>query len=159
MFVRILLLLTVVPFVELVILLQIADRFSWEGALLLIVITGVVGAFLARKEGLKAIEHIRSDLRNGRVPTQSVVDGVLILVAGLVLMTPGLLTDLCGFALLIRPIRNTLRRRLTLWLKERVVVVHRNSEDVFVDVHAASRPASTQPSSLDKDKPTSLSGE
>ena len=159
MFIRLVLLLTVVPFVELVILLQIADRFSWERTLLLIVLTGVLGAFLARKEGLKAMERIRSDLRNGKVPTQSVVDGVLILAAGLVLMTPGLLTDLCGFALLIRPIRGALRDRLTSWLKERVVVVHRNSDDVFVDVHASSRPASTQPSSLDKDKPTSLSGE
>ncbi|MCH8859086.1 MAG: FxsA family protein, partial [Proteobacteria bacterium] len=104
-FVRLLLLLTVVPFVELMILLRLAEWLRWDGTIALVVFTGVLGAWLARREGLKAITKIQADLAAGVAPAGAVVDGLLILVAGIVLVTPGILTDLCGFGLLIPPVR------------------------------------------------------
>jgi len=136
--------LTVVPLVEIVILLRLAEWISWQSTLALVVLTGVVGAWLARREGLMALARIRADLEAGVAPTAAVVDGVLILVAGIVLVTPGVLTDLCGFALLIAPVRRFVRRRLAEVLKRRIVVMRHDapgSHDEFIDVSAVSRDA------------------
>ena len=134
MFLRLLLLLTVVPLVELVILLRIAERFDWGPTIALVVLTGALGAYLARREGLKALSRIQSDLAAGVPPAASLVDGVLILVAGIVLVTPGILTDLFGFALLISPIRAWVRRRLAEALRKRTVLIHRGPLDDIIDV-------------------------
>ena len=139
MFLRLLLLLTIVPLVELVILFRLAERFSWEWTIALVVVTGVLGAWLARREGLKALARIRADLAAGVAPASAVMDGVLILAAGLVLVTPGVLTALCGFALLIPPIRRRIRRRLSEAFKKRTVVIHPGQQDPFIDVSATSR--------------------
>lgn len=139
---RLILLLTVVPLVELAILLRIAERFSWGPTIALVLVTGVLGAWLARREGVKALSRIQADLAAGVAPTMAVVDGALILVAGLVLVTPGILTDLCGFALLIAPIRARVRKALADGFKRRVVMVHHNGPEQqqrpseFIDVEA-----------------------
>jgi UPF0716 protein FxsA len=139
LFLRLLLLLTLVPLTELIILLRIAEYLSWPWTVALIIATGVLGAFLARREGLKALERIRAELDAGRAPTGAVVDGALILAAGLVLITPGVLTDACGFALLVPPIRGWVRRRLGEAFKNRVTVLHQGEQrDSFVDVEATS---------------------
>lgn len=142
MLIRLLLLLTIVPLVELVILLRLAERFDWQFAVGLVIVTGVIGAFLARREGIKTIGRIRADLESGVVPTGAMAEGALILVAGCLLVTPGLLTDLCGFALLIGPIRRRIRQRLIEAVKRRTVVMHDGRAETFVDVDASSREVS-----------------
>ncbi len=133
-FLRLLLLLTVVPLVELMILLRIAERFDWGPTIALVLLTGALGAYLARREGLKALSRIQSELAAGVPPAASLVDGALILVAGIVLVTPGVLTDLCGFALLISPIRAWVRRRLAEALRKRTVLIHNGPPDDIIDV-------------------------
>lgn len=144
MFLRLLLSLTVIPLVELVILLRISEWLSWQSTVVLILVTGIVGAWLARREGLKALARIRTDLASGAMPAGAVVDGALILAAGLVLVTPGLLTDLCGFALLIPPFRRWVGRRLVEAFRKRFTVVHHQQHNAFVDVVASSREAEKQ---------------
>ncbi len=147
MFLRLLLLLTVVPLVELTILLRLAEQFSWRATLGLVLLTGVIGAWLARREGLKALGRIQADLAAGVAPAGAVVDGALILIAGIVLVTPGILTDLCGFALLIPPIRRWVKRRLARAFKKRIVLVRHDQEgENFIDVTATSRDANTRSS-------------
>ena len=145
MFLYLLLLLTTVPIVELVILFRIADRFQWGPTIALVIVTGVLGAWLARREGLKTLSRIQSELARGIPPTSAMVDGLLILVAGAVLITPGILTDLIGFALLIPPCRSWIRRRLAEAFKKRIIVHHGGTfdhgPDDFVDVDATSRDA------------------
>jgi len=143
---RLVLLLTIVPFVELVILLKLADRFSWGATLGLVVLTGVVGAWLARREGIKAFSRIQADLARGEMPADAMIDGVLILAAGLLLITPGLLTDLCGFALLIAPVRRGVRRRLAASFRARIVTIRYDAEEAsshdegtFIDVEPIRR--------------------
>ena len=149
MFLYLLLLLTTVPIVELIILFRIADRFEWGPTIALVLITGVLGAWLARREGLKTLGRIQSDLARGVPPTSAMVDGLLILVAGAVLITPGILTDLFGFALLIPPCRSWIRRRLAEAFKKRVIIHHQSPfeqrPDEFVDVDATSRDADKPP--------------
>lgn len=146
MFVRLLLLLTVVPFVELVILLRLAEWLHWDGTIALVVFTGVLGAWLARREGVKAVTKIQTDLAAGVAPAGAVIDGLLILIAGVVLVTPGVLTDLCGFGLLIPPVRRLVARRLAKAFTDRIVIMHPHSgvgpmDDGFIDVPGTSRNA------------------
>ena len=139
--VRLVLLLTVVPLVELTILLRLADAFHWGPTLALVVFTGVLGAWLARREGLKALARIQADLEAGVPPTGAVMDGVLILAAGIVLITPGILTDLCGFALLIPPLRERVKRWLAGTLRKRFIVVNPDVSNPFIDVRGESTEA------------------
>ncbi len=111
------LLFTLVPLVEVVILIQIAQATEWWVPFVLVIATGLLGAALARWQGWQALERIRADAREGRVPTGAIIDGVLILAAGIVLVTPGILTDLAGFALLIPPLRSLVKRGVAAWIR------------------------------------------
>lgn len=120
MLLRLILLFTIVPFIELYILFELARLIGALETLLIVIITGVVGGTLAKMEGLRTWRKIRQDFSMGIVPSQRLVDGVFILAGGLLLLTPGVLTDLVGFSLLLPPTRNTLKRYLRRRLEEKV---------------------------------------
>jgi UPF0716 protein FxsA len=133
---RLVILLTAVPLVELWILFRLAEQLSWAPTIALVLLTGVLGAWLARREGLKTLGRIHADLSGGVAPTDALVDGALILVAGLVLITPGILTDAVGFALLIAPVRRFMKRRLAEAFRRHVVVSRHEGSREFIDVPA-----------------------
>ena len=81
--------------------------------ILLVIITGVLGAYLAQQEGIRTLERIRTLMARGEMPGEPLIDALLILVAGFVLITPGILTDLLGFLMLIPATRAPIRR----WIK------------------------------------------
>lgn len=112
MFLRLLTLFVLLPLVELAILIQVGQWIGLAWTLTIVVATGFLGATLARRQGLRTWLAIQAELRQGQVPAGAVVDGFLILIGGVVLLTPGILTDLAGFALLIPTTRNTLKRGL-----------------------------------------------
>ena len=114
-----LLLFIVVPFVELALLLKLAEITSWWHTLLLVIVTGVVGTWLARSQGLRTYRKIQQSLAAGQMPTDSLIDAAMILVAGALLLTPGILTDLFGFSLLFPPTRLLYRRWLVKRFKAR----------------------------------------
>ena len=116
------LLFTVVPFVELALLLKIGNVLGWANTLLLVIVTGVAGAALARWQGWQAMRRIQDEMRTGMLPAAAVVDGVLILMAGLLLVTPGVLTDVVGLGLLVPPVRALVRAGLRRWLAGRARV-------------------------------------
>ena len=109
---RLLLLFIAVPAVELMLLIEIGQRIGTLATIGLIMGTGIVGASLARQQGMSTLARLRTDLADGRLPAEPIVDGVLILVAGAVLITPGVLTDLFGFLLLVPACRRLLKRSL-----------------------------------------------
>lgn len=113
MFTRLLLLFTVLPLIELFVLVHLGRIMGLGPTIALVLLTGALGAWLARQQGLRTLGRLRADLAAGRLPAEALVDGVLILLAGAVLLTPGLLTDLAGFAILTPPIRNAVRRALS----------------------------------------------
>jgi UPF0716 protein FxsA len=86
----------------------------------LIVFTGVLGATLARQQGLSVLSKIQREMASGKPPTQELVEGALIVVGGIVLLTPGIITDLFGFSLLIPPIRKAFCKALTQSFTKRV---------------------------------------
>lgn len=140
MFFRLLLLFILVPFIELVVLLQvhhvIAERWGNGAGLLItlgtIVLTGILGAALARQQGLGVLQQVQNEMRQGRVPQQALADGILVLIGAALLLTPGFLTDFMGFSLLIPLSRAFYRQRVVNWLKHRVIVQRAGGGEVFV---------------------------
>jgi UPF0716 protein FxsA len=128
MLLRLLLLMTVVPSVELVVLLWVKEQTSWSATILLVLLTGVVGATLARRQGWQTVDRIQRELANHRMPAAAILDGLLILVAGALLITPGILTDAVGFALLVPASRKVVRSYLRQRFHHRFVI-HTTSAD------------------------------
>ncbi|MCP4723504.1 MAG: FxsA family protein [bacterium] len=115
MFGKLLLLFITVPFIELLILLDIGNSIGLGSTVILIVVTGFIGAYLAKMEGFRTFTMIQSKLQTGELPTDELIDGLIILIAGVVLITPGVLTDTFGFLMLFRPTRTRFKK----WLKDR----------------------------------------
>ncbi len=110
---RLLLLFLLIPTVELALLIEVGSRIGTMPTLALIAITGVLGAFLARSQGLSVLRHMQSEVASGHLPAATLVDGGIILLAGAVLITPGFLTDAVGFLCLVPAFRKLIRR--VLW--------------------------------------------
>ncbi|MBW2377627.1 MAG: FxsA family protein [Deltaproteobacteria bacterium] len=107
-----LLLFIVVPAVELALLIEVGTRIGTPATIAIIVGTGIVGAALAKQQGLRTIQKIQAELDTGALPTSALVDGVIILIAGALLVTPGLLTDVAGFMCLVPVTRALVKRTL-----------------------------------------------
>jgi UPF0716 protein FxsA len=121
-FLRLFLLLTLVPLVELAILFMIAQHTRWEFTLGLVIVTALLGSWLARREGLRCWRQFHEQLAAGQLPADALLDGLMILIAGALLITPGVLTDLVGFGLLVPPIRRWIKRYVAKRIQARIVV-------------------------------------
>ncbi|TWT46657.1 FxsA family protein [Botrimarina hoheduenensis] len=113
MLLALMLLFVILPLVEFSLLYRLGQAWGLVPTIALVLFTGVLGAALARWQGMLTLWRIRTELSAGRTPTDALLDGALILVAGAVLITPGILTDALGFALLV-PVTRTLVKR---WLR------------------------------------------
>lgn len=110
MLLRLLAAFILIPLIELYLLFQLADATSPLTTIAIIVLTGIIGSVLARREGVMAWFRFRSALSDGRVPSREIQDGLMIVFAAALLLTPGLLTDALGFLLLIPGGRRLVRR-------------------------------------------------
>lgn len=121
MLLRLLLLFTLVPLLELLLLLEIGDAIGLVPTLALVFGTGAAGAWMARREGMRSWNAVQAELAQGRVPGRELLHSLLILVAGAVLLTPGVLTDAAGLLLLVRPLRSRLIAGLRKHFEARVM--------------------------------------
>jgi UPF0716 protein FxsA len=110
MFARILVLLLVSPIVELALLIWLGNQIGFWPTIAIIVITALAGSILLKQQGLAVWSTLKRRLRRGEMPGEQIVDGVIILVTGALLVTPGVLTDVVGFAGLIPVTRAPIRR-------------------------------------------------
>lgn len=110
MLARLLLLFILVPALDLILLIEIGQLVGTLPTIGLIIFTGVLGAFLARRQGLKVLTRMTDEFRAGQLPTDAIFDGAIILIAGALLMTPGILTDTLGFLCLIPATRRMIKR-------------------------------------------------
>ena len=120
---RLLLLFIIVPLLEIMLLATLGARIGFPATLGIIVVTAILGASLARAQGLRTLQRLREALARGRLPHAEVMDGLMILIAGAVLLTPGFLTDAAGFLLLVPPVRARVRQSLEKALKGRIHVI------------------------------------
>ena len=109
---RLLLLFLLTPALELGVLIQVDKLIGFAPTIGLIIATGIAGSYLARREGLNTWQRLTERLNAGDLPGKELVDGVIILVAGALLVTPGVLTDVVGFLGLLPPTRALIRRVL-----------------------------------------------
>jgi UPF0716 family protein affecting phage T7 exclusion len=101
--IRLLLVMTLIPAIEMLLLLELAERLGAVETVVLILLTGSLGASLAKREGLGVLRQLQQDAARGIPPADRLVEGVLVLIGGVLLITPGVLTDALGVALLIGP--------------------------------------------------------
>ncbi|MBT4485360.1 MAG: FxsA family protein [Candidatus Latescibacteria bacterium] len=120
MIAKLLLLFIMVPLVELFLLIEIGSQIGTISTLTIIVLTGILGAFLARRQGIGVLIQIRTEIANGRLPATQLADGIIILLAGAVLITPGVLTDALGFLCLIPASRKIIKKMLWRWLESAI---------------------------------------
>ncbi len=108
------------PILELALLFEVHGVVGFLPTVLLVFATGIIGATLVRQQGLHTLQTIRRELNIGNLPAPQLMDGVMILVAGAFLVTPGLLTDTLGFALLIPAFRTWIRQTIINRLEKNI---------------------------------------
>ena len=131
MLLKLFLAFTIVPIIEIYLLIEIGSMFGALTAVSLVILTGFFGAFLARMQGLQTLYRMQESLREGRMPSGELLDTLLIVIAGLVLLTPGFLTDSAGFLLLIPTTRNSIK----YWLQRKIELRYKSNrpEDIIIE--------------------------
>jgi UPF0716 protein FxsA len=129
MFFKLFLAFTLIPVAEIYLIIKLGGLLGAFNTIAIIILTGIAGATLARVQGLKTMLKVQENLQQGIVPAEEMIDALLIFVAGVVLLTPGFLTDAAGLLLLFPPsrfhIKRLLRRKFDQW-KTNVNIQHRN---------------------------------
>ena len=126
MFLKLFLAFTIIPFVELYLLIKIGGYLGAFTTILVVVLTGFWGAYLAKLQGIKTMTRIKRIVNQGGLPAKEMIDAMLIFIAGAVLLTPGFLTDIAGIIILIPTtrlyIKRWLRYKLEKWVRQNRVV-------------------------------------
>jgi len=120
MLLRLALLFVLTPLVELAILVYLGTIIGALYTILIVVATGILGAFMARNQGLATLSRIRGSIERGIIPSNEIFDGALILAGGLLLLTPGIITDIIGFAMLVPQTRRLIGRWLRSLIRRRI---------------------------------------
>ena len=122
MFAKLFLVFVLVPLFELYLLIKVGSHLGALNTLIVVILTGIVGASLARIQGMRTMIRVRNSLNRGELPTEELLDALLIFMAGLLLLTPGFITDFVGMALLVPSIRSWfkgwLRTRFRRWIEQ-----------------------------------------
>lgn len=118
MFLRLFLLFTLVPLADLVLLMMISRSIPWWASIALVVGSGIVGAWLAKLQWASVKSRIQNRLQQNQMPSELISDGMLVLLAGGLLIAPGLITDALGMSLLIPVCRKWYKKKAIEYLKE-----------------------------------------
>ena len=121
----------VMPIVEMSLLISVGSHIGAVPTILLVIFTGITGAWLAKHEGMRTMLTIREQLAQGVVPAQEMVAGMLIFAGGVLLLTPGFITDALGFSFILPGSR-------TWWLHFFSAYFEKKIADGTIHVHAAS---------------------
>ena len=121
MLLKLFLAFTIIPFLELYLLIEVGVLIGPISTLGLVVLTGFAGAYLARIQGMQTMFRVRSSLQQGIMPTEDLIDALLIFVAGIVLLTPGFITDIAGLLVLFPwtriHVKRFIRERFSKWIE------------------------------------------
>ncbi len=127
MLLKLFLAFTIIPFIEIYLLIKIGSYLGAFNTVVIVICTAFLGAFLARYQGFQTMLRVRESLERGEMPAEELLDALLILLAGIVLLTPGFLTDLAGLMILIPTTRlmfkRWLRKKFDAWTSQKRVDV------------------------------------
>ncbi len=125
MLLKLFLAFTLVPFIEIYLLIEVGRVIGSLNTIALVILTGFAGAYLARLQGIQTMFRVRSSLQQGIMPTEDLIDALLILTAGIILLTPGFLTDVAGLLVLFPPtrihIKRFLKQKFKKWIENQDV--------------------------------------
>lgn len=114
------LLIIVIPALEIGLFILSGKTIGTVSTILIIILTGVIGAWLAKKQGLEAMRNAQQQMQYGQIPGNAIIDGLCILIGGLLLLTPGFITDTVGFLLLIPLTRNKIKPLLQAVIRKMI---------------------------------------
>ena len=121
---RLFLLFTVVPLVELYLLIAIGRMLGPVPTVALVLVTGALGAWFARLEGARVIRRWQEAMARQQIPKDGVIDGLLIFVGGVLLITPGILTDVAGLSMVMPPSRRIIAGAVRRWFEQQIAKGH-----------------------------------
>ena len=124
MFFKLFIAFTLIPVLELYVLIKVGSVLGALNTIAVVIVTAIAGAHLARVQGMQTMMRVRAKLSSGQMPTDDLVDALIIFIAGVTLLTPGFITDAFGILLLIPATRSVFKR----WLQEKLEELSRNSE-------------------------------
>ncbi len=128
MLIKLFLAFTIIPIIELYLLIEVGSHLGALNTVMIVIVTGFVGAYLARLQGFQTMRRVRESVNRGEMPTEGLIDAMLILLAGIVLLTPGFLTDIAGLLILIPQTRKRFKGwllwKLKQWVQNNRVDVH-----------------------------------
>jgi len=120
MFFKLFLLFLIVPVIEIYLLIKVGSAIGGLATVATLLLVSLLGAYLVRSQGFRIIEKIREELSRGRLPAAQMLDGALVFIGGVLLMTPGFFTDFLGIFFLIPATRRLIKMWLGLWLQSRL---------------------------------------
>jgi UPF0716 protein FxsA len=120
MFLKLVLLFTIVPVIEIYLLIKVGSLIGGLTTAAVLLTLSFAGAYLVRHQGFRIMTEIREELSHGTLPAAQLLDGALVLVGGVLLMTPGFFTDFLGIFFLIPVTRRMIKMWLGLWLQSRL---------------------------------------
>ena len=124
MFLKLFIAFTLIPVLELYVMIKVGSALGALNTIAIVIVTAVAGAHLARTQGLQTMLRVRARLNAGEMPTDDLIDALIIFLAGVVLLTPGFITDAFGILLLIPATRDAFKR----WLRQKFVEWSHNTE-------------------------------
>ncbi len=121
MFFRLFLVFAVIPVIEIYLLIKVGSLIGGLPTVALLLSISCLGAYLVRSQGFRILAQIREELGEGRLPAAQMMDGALVLIGGLLLLTPGFFTDFLGIFFLIPATRRLIKAWIGLWLQARLL--------------------------------------
>lgn len=128
MFFTLFFIFAVIPLIELGILIKIGTVIGTLNTITLVILTAAIGAYMVRMEGIGVLSRIQQNMQEGQFPTEELINGAMILVAGALLLTPGVCTDVIGFLMVIPVSRNVIKRLIKHYIEKKI-----SSGDVHID--------------------------
>ena len=119
-FLKLFLLFTLVSILELAVIIEVGSRLGVMFTILLILFTAVFGAYFAQTQGWQILIRLQTELSMGQLPSDTLIEGLLILIGGILLLTPGFITDSLGFLFIFPPTRRRVREKLKAYFRKRL---------------------------------------
>ncbi len=125
---KLFLLFAVIPVIELAILIEIGSFIGVAPTVIIVILTAIVGAYLVRLEGMGVLSRIQNNMQQGVFPADELISGVMILVSGALLLTPGFFTDIFGFLMVIPISRNFIKDHVKKYIEKRI-----SQDEIHID--------------------------
>jgi UPF0716 protein FxsA len=147
------LLFIIIPIIEIALLIQVSDVIGGFATIALVVITAILGAKMVRQQGVSALQNVQLQMAQGQMPAKELFTGICVIIAGVLLLTPGIMTDVFGLLLLTPSIRN----KLAAGLASQATV--RMSAGVQQNSSSFNQATNGEPETQKTHEPTIIDGE